>query len=1043
LITGSDLPAGLVSGNYYFVGSVSTNTFTLHTLRSNALTSVGGTTSGRVTVTDVGSGSATLTTQNVPFIQTVNDSSKFASNWGSVSITTIDASNIVSGVIASSRLAGSGVANTQTFLRGDSTWALAVQGIRKVTGSAISLTGDSYVDGVNTVFYNIPVLDVEKVDGDGGDTNYTNFGVARYDKTQFTVGRALNVPADPGTVSIKAGVIDAGFLSGQPGTFYTNPDNLSKAVPILKGGTGLTTYNQGDLIVATSGGALTQLAVGPINSVLSSDGSNPSWSTTLALGGDLTAPGAIFNGNTQSNSTTTGSVRITGGLGLTGNAFVGGNLTVTGAINFNSSLSITGDDAVITLSPGGTGTVSIQPNGTTTLGTLARSTIMVGNIGATANQQTINFSPTGTNSAITLNSAGTLTLGAAAAGGISVTTDITSSGDIAVNGGDITTTATTFNLIDATATTVNFARAGTTITLGANGVGTTTVRNNLTVNGDLTVSGTNATISATSVTIADNAIQLAQRSTPTDAVADGGGIILKGTTDHTLLWDLANTNWTSSEHFNIATNKAFKINNVSVLNATTLGSSVVSSSLTSVGTLTNGTWNAGVIAGQYGGTGVANTGRTITLGGNLTTSGAFATTLTVTNTTNVTLPTSGTLVGSNDTGTVTNTMLAGSIANSKLSNSSITVNSTLINLGDTVSITSNLPNALTVSTGLVLDSGTTFNGSAARTISIANTVATTTGTQTLTNKTFTDSSTLFQDDVDNTKKMSFQLSGISTATTRTLTVPNVNGTIVTTGDTGSVTNTMLAGSIANNKLTNSTISGVALGSNLNTLTAGSFLTWSAGANYNGSAASTLAVNATSANTGSTVVARDASGNFTAGTITAALSGNATTATNIRVSTTNYAGSTSSAANTVALRDAAQDIYANLFRGTATTARYADLAENYLGDVKYEAGTVVMFGGDAEVTLATDGTRRIAGVVSTNPAHLMNTGLEGETVVALALQGRVPCKVTGKIRKGDMLVAAGNGHARAEEDPKMGQVIGKALEDFDGESGVIEVVVGRM
>jgi hypothetical protein len=120
-----------------------------------------------------------------------------------------------------------------------------------------------------------------------------------------------------------------------------------------------------------------------------------------------------------------------------------------------------------------------------------------------------------------------------------------------------------------------------------------------------------------------------------------------------------------------------------------------------------------------------------------------------------------------------------------------------------------------------------------------------------------------------------------------------------------------------------------------------------------------------------------------------------------------------------------------------------LAENYLGDVKYEEGTVVMFGGDAEVTLALDGTRRVAGVVSTNPAHLMNDGLKGETVVALALQGRVPCKVTGKIRKGDMLVAAGNGCARAEEDPKMGQVIGKALEDFDGDSGVIEVVVGRM
>ncbi len=63
--------------------------------------------------------------------------------------------------------------------------------------------------------------------------------------------------------------------------------------------------------------------------------------------------------------------------------------------------------------------------------------------------------------------------------------------------------------------------------------------------------------------------------------------------------------------------------------------------------------------------------------------------------------------------------------------------------------------------------------------------------------------------------------------------------------------------------------------------------------------------------------------------------------------------------------------------------------------------------------------------------------------AVALLGRVPCRVVGKVTKGDMLVAAGNGAARAEADPKMGQVIGKALESFDGTEGVIEVVVGRM
>ena len=1042
-VEGADLPAGLTANSYYFVGSVSTNTFTLHASRANALASVGGATLSRVTVTDVGSGSATFTVQNVAFSAAINDSSRTAANWGTVSVSSLDASNIVSGVMATSRLASAGTANTQTFLRGDSTWALAVQGIRKIANSAISLSGDSYSDGGNTIYYNIPVLDVDKVDGDGGTPNFTNYGVAAFDKTQFAVGKPTNIPSDTGNVSIKPGVVDAGFLGGQPGTYYTNPDNFSKAVPVLKGGTGLTTYLEGDMLYAGAGGSLTQLPIGGISTVLSSNGVVPSWTANLNLQGGVTAGNGVFNSDVNSTNTTSGSLQVQGGAGITRNLFVGGNLTVSGAINFNSSLSITGDDAVITLSPGGTGTVSIQPAGTTTIGTLGIQTTLVGNLSATQNQQTINFSPTGTNSSITLNSAGSLTLGAAAAGGINVTTDMTSSGDIAVNGGDITTTATTFNLVNANATTVNFAGAGTAVTIGANALGTTTVRNNLTVNGDLTVSGTNATLSATSVTVADNAIQLAQRATPTNAVADGGGIILKGTTDKTILWDVTNTNWTLSEHVNIPTGKTYKINNTNVLTATGLGTGVVSSSLTSVGTLTSGTWNANVISGQFGGTGVANTGKTITLGGNLTTAGAFGTTITVTNTTNVTLPTSGTLIGTNDTGTVSNNMLAGSIPNSKLANSSITLNGTVVSLGDTVTVTANLANNLTVGTGLQLDSGTTFNGSAGRTISITSGVVTTTGTQTLTNKTFTDSSTLFQDDADNSKKMAFDVSAVAAGVTRTLSVPNVSGTIVTTGDTGSVSNTMLAGSIANAKLANSTISGVSLGSNLFSLTAGSFLTWSVGTTYNGSAASTLAVNATNANTGSTVVARDASGNFSAGTITASLSGLASSATNIRVSATDYAGSTASAANTVALRDASSDIYANLFRGTATTARYADLAENYLGDVKYEAGTVVMFGGEAEVTLATDGTRKVAGVVSTNPAHLMNEGLQGETVAAIALQGRVPCKVTGKIRKGDMLVAAGNGYARAEEDPKLGQVIGKALEDFDGESGVIEVVVGRM
>jgi hypothetical protein len=140
-----------------------------------------------------------------------------------------------------------------------------------------------------------------------------------------------------------------------------------------------------------------------------------------------------------------------------------------------------------------------------------------------------------------------------------------------------------------------------------------------------------------------------------------------------------------------------------------------------------------------------------------------------------------------------------------------------------------------------------------------------------------------------------------------------------------------------------------------------------------------------------------------------------------------------------------NIYATLFRGTATESYYADLAENYTADAEYEPGTVLVFGGDAEVTTTTiRGDRRVAGVVSTNPAHLMNSELDSDNVTALALQGRVPCKVLGSVKKGDLLVAAAiPGYAMVDNDAKVGTVIGKALENKDSnDRGVIEIVVGK-
>lgn len=129
--------------------------------------------------------------------------------------------------------------------------------------------------------------------------------------------------------------------------------------------------------------------------------------------------------------------------------------------------------------------------------------------------------------------------------------------------------------------------------------------------------------------------------------------------------------------------------------------------------------------------------------------------------------------------------------------------------------------------------------------------------------------------------------------------------------------------------------------------------------------------------------------------------------------------------------------------TASTALYADLAERYVADDEYEPGTVVSFGGRNEVTLCTiDGDTAVAGVVSSKPAYEMNASLTGENVCVVALTRRVPCKVKGPVRKGSLMVAAGDGYARAEKAPAPGTIVGKSLENFNGEFGVIEVVVGR-
>ena len=133
-----------------------------------------------------------------------------------------------------------------------------------------------------------------------------------------------------------------------------------------------------------------------------------------------------------------------------------------------------------------------------------------------------------------------------------------------------------------------------------------TISNTLTVTGDLVVNGTTTTVNSTTITVDDKNIELGSTASPTDAGADGGGITLKGATDKTFNWVDATDSWTSSEHLNLLTGKTFKINGTEILNATTLGSGVTGSSLTSLGTISTGVWNGTAIGAAYGGTGLTS-----------------------------------------------------------------------------------------------------------------------------------------------------------------------------------------------------------------------------------------------------------------------------------------------------------------------------------------------------------------------------------------------------------------------------------------------------
>jgi cytoskeletal protein CcmA (bactofilin family) len=269
-----------------------------------------------------------------------------------------------------------------------------------------------------------------------------------------------------------------------------------------------------------------------------------------------------------------------------------------------------------------------------------------------------------------------------------------------------------------------------------------------------------------------------------------------------------------------------------------------------------------------------------------------------------------------------------------------------------------------------------------------------------------------------------------------------------------------AGYVAASSLTGSALPTAVVSSNLQSVGTLGSLAVAGNIRTNGTLIANGAVASTSTATGALQVTGgvgitgniNAAGSITAPTFVGNVTGNLTQAAQTAITSVGtLTGLTvsgailASAHNTInigAVGTTFATVFATTFSGVSTTARYADLAENYLSDSEYEAGTVVVFGGDKEITttkLFAD--TAVAGVISTNPAYLMNDSLDGQPV---ALRGRVPVKVQGFTRKGDLLVTGDilGVAVSVGRDSKYGQaVFAKALENkTTAEIGVIEAVI---
>lgn len=289
-----------------------------------------------------------------------------------------------------------------------------------------------------------------------------------------------------------------------------------------------------------------------------------------------------------------------------------GRLTSAGTESIATVLNLNGDTGGVAISLlteelnilGGTGLTSIAAPSTDTITiSLDNTAVESGSYGNTNHIPSFTVDAQGrltaaSTSAVLIdlgtNTNGNYVASVATGNGLSVSNTGVEGGIFTlVNEGVLSVTGTSNEV------SVSTSNGAVTVSLPSN----VTISNNLVVTGDLTVNGNTTTLNTSTLVVEDKNIVLSNTSEPSDITADGAGITIIGATDKTFNWVDATDSWTASEHLDLAAGKVFKIGTSEILSNTTLGSTVVTSSLTSVGTIISGAWNGSTISISHGGTG--------------------------------------------------------------------------------------------------------------------------------------------------------------------------------------------------------------------------------------------------------------------------------------------------------------------------------------------------------------------------------------------------------------------------------------------------------